>query len=222
MKRVLGPVDLTLLGIGAIIGTGIFVLTGQAAAAHAGPAVVLSMIVAGMASGLAALCYCGVRLVGAGRRLGLHLRLRDARRAGRLDHRLGPGARVRARRRDGRGGLVGLRRVVPADVGIQFPPLLSAAPGTAVVLADGSTATALFNLPAMLISAAATVLLVDRHPGIGARQRRDRRHQGRRGAPDHRPGRDVHLDRELASRSFRPTPASSANSAGAACCAAPA
>ena len=57
MKRVLGPVDLTLLGIGAIIGTGIFVLTGQAAAMHAGPAVVLSMVVAGIASALAALCY---------------------------------------------------------------------------------------------------------------------------------------------------------------------
>ena len=51
------PVDLTLLGIGAIIGTGIFVLTGQAAAAHAGPAVVLSMVMAGVVSGLAALCY---------------------------------------------------------------------------------------------------------------------------------------------------------------------
>ena len=57
LKRVLGPLDLTLLGIGAIIGTGIFVLTGQAAAAHAGPAVVLSMVVAGIASGLAAICY---------------------------------------------------------------------------------------------------------------------------------------------------------------------
>src|SRR6185503_5279272 len=57
LKRVLGPIDLTLLGIGAIIGTGIFVLTGQAAAAHAGPAVVLSMVVAGIASALAAICY---------------------------------------------------------------------------------------------------------------------------------------------------------------------
>jgi APA family basic amino acid/polyamine antiporter len=47
-----------------------------------------------------------------------------------------------------------------ADAGIRFPPLLSAAPGTAVVLADGTSATALFNLPAMLISAAATVLLI--------------------------------------------------------------
>ena len=57
LKRVLGRVDLTLLGIGAIIGTGIFVLTGQPAAAHAGPAIVLSMILAGVVSALAALCY---------------------------------------------------------------------------------------------------------------------------------------------------------------------
>jgi APA family basic amino acid/polyamine antiporter len=57
LKRVLGPVDLTSLGVGAIIGTGIFVLTGQAAAMHAGPAIVLSMILAGVVSALAALCY---------------------------------------------------------------------------------------------------------------------------------------------------------------------
>ncbi len=49
--------DLMLLGIGAIIGTGIFVLTGHAAAANAGPAVVLSFVVAGVASGFAGLCY---------------------------------------------------------------------------------------------------------------------------------------------------------------------
>ena len=57
LKRVLGPINLVTLGIGAIIGTGIFVLTGQAAAAHAGPAIVISMIVAGLASALAGLCY---------------------------------------------------------------------------------------------------------------------------------------------------------------------
>src|SRR4029079_3521245 len=57
LKRVLGPVDLTMVGIGAIIGTGIFVLTGQAAAMHAGPGIVLSMVVAGVVSALAALCY---------------------------------------------------------------------------------------------------------------------------------------------------------------------
>src|SRR3954471_14453334 len=57
LKRVLGPLNLITLGIGAIIGTGIFVLTGQAAAAHAGPAIVLSMVLAGFASALAGLCY---------------------------------------------------------------------------------------------------------------------------------------------------------------------
>jgi basic amino acid/polyamine antiporter, APA family len=57
LKRALGPVDLVLLGIGAIIGTGIFVLTGHAAADNAGPAVVLSFIAAGIASGFAGLCY---------------------------------------------------------------------------------------------------------------------------------------------------------------------
>src|SRR5256885_6398699 len=57
LKRVLGPTQLVSLGVGAIIGTGIFVLTGQAAAANAGPAIVLSMVVAGLTSVLAALCY---------------------------------------------------------------------------------------------------------------------------------------------------------------------
>jgi len=57
LKRALGPLNLTLLGIGAIIGTGIFVLSGKAAAVNAGPAVVLSFILAGTASGFAALCY---------------------------------------------------------------------------------------------------------------------------------------------------------------------
>jgi APA family basic amino acid/polyamine antiporter len=57
LKRALGPLNLTTLGIGAIIGTGIFVLTGTAAAQNAGPAVVLSFIFAGIASAFAALCY---------------------------------------------------------------------------------------------------------------------------------------------------------------------
>src|SRR6185295_14657528 len=46
-----------MLGIGAVIGTGIFTLTGQAAAVHAGPAIVLSMVIAGGAAALAGLCY---------------------------------------------------------------------------------------------------------------------------------------------------------------------
>jgi basic amino acid/polyamine antiporter, APA family len=57
LKRTLTALDLTLLGIGAIIGTGIFVLTGTAAANQAGPGIVLSYVIAGLACGFAALCY---------------------------------------------------------------------------------------------------------------------------------------------------------------------
>ncbi len=160
LKRVLGPVDLTLLGIGAIIGTGIFVLTGQAAAAHAGPAVVLSMIVAGIASGLAAICYSefasSVPVAGSAYTYG-YATLGElvAWIIGWdlvLEYALGAATVA-----------VGWSAYVVSflkDAGIQFPPLLSAAPGTTVVLADGSSATALFNLPAMLVSAAATILLL--------------------------------------------------------------
>jgi basic amino acid/polyamine antiporter, APA family len=57
LKRTLGPISITAMGIGAIVGTGIFVLTGVAAARYAGPGLILSFIVAGIVSGLAAICY---------------------------------------------------------------------------------------------------------------------------------------------------------------------
>ena len=57
LKRALGPVNLVTLGIGAIIGAGIFVLTGSAAALYAGPAIVLSYVLAGTACIFAGLCY---------------------------------------------------------------------------------------------------------------------------------------------------------------------
>jgi APA family basic amino acid/polyamine antiporter len=57
LKRTLSALDLTLLGIGAIIGTGIFVLTGTAAANQAGPAIGLAYLAAGLACTFAALCY---------------------------------------------------------------------------------------------------------------------------------------------------------------------
>lgn len=57
LKRSLGPINLMSLGIGAIIGAGIFVLTGQVASANAGPAIMLSFVVAGIACALAGLCY---------------------------------------------------------------------------------------------------------------------------------------------------------------------
>lgn len=57
LRKALGPLDLIVFGIGVIIGTGIFVLTGKAAAQYAGPAIAISFVVAGIACGLAALCY---------------------------------------------------------------------------------------------------------------------------------------------------------------------
>ncbi len=57
LRRVLGPVGLTSLGIGAIIGAGIFVITGRVAANDAGPGVLLSYAIAGVACALAAFCY---------------------------------------------------------------------------------------------------------------------------------------------------------------------
>ncbi len=57
LRRALGPINLLTLGIGAIIGAGIFVITGQAAAQFAGPAILLSFILAGIACAFAGLCY---------------------------------------------------------------------------------------------------------------------------------------------------------------------
>jgi APA family basic amino acid/polyamine antiporter len=160
LKRVLGPIDLATLGIGAIIGTGIFVLTGQAAAAHAGPAIVLSMVVAGVASALAGLCYAEfastVPIAGSAYTYG-YATLGEfvAWIIGWdliLEYALGASTVA-----------VGWSGYVVSflhDFGIQFPASLSAAPGTQVALLDGSTVTAVFNLPAVLIAAAVTILLV--------------------------------------------------------------
>lgn len=57
LRRSLGALDLTLMGLGAVVGTGIFVLTGRAAAANAGPAVTISFAIGALAAALAALCY---------------------------------------------------------------------------------------------------------------------------------------------------------------------
>src|SRR5215472_16270201 len=57
LRRALGPVNLVTLGIGAILGAGIFVITGQAAAQFAGPAIIISFVMAGLACAFAGLCY---------------------------------------------------------------------------------------------------------------------------------------------------------------------
>jgi APA family basic amino acid/polyamine antiporter len=57
LKRALGPVNLVTLGIGAIIGAGIFVMTGSAASLYAGPSIMLSYVLAGIGCVFAGLCY---------------------------------------------------------------------------------------------------------------------------------------------------------------------
>src|SRR5262245_22276087 len=152
LKRALGPTNLVALGIGAIIGTGIFVLTGQAAAAHAGPAIVLSMVLAGIVSAFAALCYSefasSVPVAGSAYTYG-YATLGEffAWIIGWdliLEYALGA-ATVAV-------GWSGYLVSILRDFGIQFPAALSAAPGTLVKLADGSEVTAVFNLPAVLIT----------------------------------------------------------------------
>ena len=160
LKRVLGPLNLTMLGIGAIIGTGIFVLTGTVAAQNAGPAVILSFVLAGVASIFAALCYAEfaslVPMAGSAYTygyatlgefiawiIGWDLILEYA--LGAVTVAVGWS-----------GYVVSFLR----DIGINVPAALSAARGTVVTLPDGSTVTAIFNLPAVLIVAVVTALLV--------------------------------------------------------------
>jgi APA family basic amino acid/polyamine antiporter len=160
LKRVLGPLDLVTLGVGAIIGTGIFVLTGQAAAAYAGPAIVLSMVLAGVVSALAGLCYSEfastVPIAGSAYTYG-YATLGEffAWVIGWdliLEYALGA-ATVAV-------GWSGYVVSFLKDFGIHFPAMWSAAPGTAVTLANGAAGTAVFNLPAVLITLAVSALLV--------------------------------------------------------------
>src|SRR2546429_9831792 len=66
LRRILGPVQLTALGVGAIIGTGIFILTGVAAHYRTGPALMLSFVLAGVGCVFSAAFYTGVVLMGPG------------------------------------------------------------------------------------------------------------------------------------------------------------
>ncbi len=184
LKRALGPMNLTMLGIGAIIGTGIFVLTGTVAAQNAGPAVVLSFVLAGVASIFAALCYAEfaslVPMAGSAYTygyatlgefvawvIGWDLILEYA--LGAVTVSIGWS-----------GYVVSLLR----DIGIHLPPALIAARGSELIqstagqwqvvtdqLLEGIRAggvdptalphaTAVFNLPAVLIVAVVTTLLV--------------------------------------------------------------
>lgn len=166
LKRSLGKWNLLLLGVGCIIGAGIFVRTGSAAALHAGPAVLLSFVVAGVICAFAGLCYAelsstlpvsgsaytyGYTTLGefVAWIMGVLLLLE-----------YGLAASVVA---VGWGGYV---VSLLADFGLQIPPHLTGPTGYTLmrdgspVLVDGQTVTTIFNLPAFLICIALAGLLV--------------------------------------------------------------
>jgi len=152
LKRALGALDLTALGTGAIIGAGIFVLTGVAAARLAGPAVTLSFVVSGFACAMAALCYAEfaamIPVAGSaysysyatmgelvGWIIGWDLI---------LEYAVGAAAVAV--------GWSGYLRVILTGIGINLPAELTHAPG--------SVPGAIVNLPALLIVLAISALLV--------------------------------------------------------------
>ena len=160
LSKTLGPVSITAMGIGAIIGAGIFVLTGTAAAEYAGPAIMLSFVLGGIACAFVGLCYSelAAMLPVAGSTytytyatlgelfawiIGWDLILEYAMGASTVAV-----------------GWSGYIVSLLHNVGFDVPPTLAAAPGTVIKLAGGGTATGIVNLPAAFIVVVLTTLLV--------------------------------------------------------------
>ncbi len=167
LKRTLGPWNLVFLGIGCIIGAGIFVRTGNAAALHAGPAVLLSFLVAGVVCGLAGLCYAELSstLPVSGSAYTYSYTTVGEFAAwimgGLLLLEYGLAASVVAV------GWSGYVVSLLGDYGMVIPPELTGPyghavmqDGVALIGADGNPVTALFNLPAFMICAALAGLLI--------------------------------------------------------------
>jgi basic amino acid/polyamine antiporter, APA family len=151
LRPVLGPVALTTLGIGSVIGTGIFVLTGTAASLHAGPALVISMIVAALACALAGLCYAElaamIPIAGSAYTyahasfgqfvawiIGWDLVLEYALSASTVAV-----------------GWSGYFASLLRDLGLDLPAALTAAPGSSAVGPAGEMVRGVFNLPATVV-----------------------------------------------------------------------
>ena len=159
LRRTLGPLHLTALGIGSIIGTGIFVLTGTAASQNAGPGLVISMIIAAVACAFAGLCYAElasmIPVAGSAYTyayatvgelfawiIGWDLILEYAL----------SGSTVAV-------GWSGYFVSFLNTIGVPFPLALTAPPGTIVTDASGAAIHAVFNLPATAVILLVTALL---------------------------------------------------------------
>ena len=160
LKRTLGPWNLVFLGIGCIIGAGIFVRTGNAAALHAGPAVLLSFVIAGIVCGFAGLCYAELAstLPVSGSAYTYSYTTIGEFAAWIMGALLlleyGLAASVVSV------GWSGYMVSLLADIGIHVPDALTGPYGHPKELADGTVITTVFNLPAFLVCLALAVLLV--------------------------------------------------------------
>ena len=166
LKRTLGKWNLLLLGVGCIIGAGIFVRTGSAAALHAGPAVLLSFVVAGVVCAFAGLCYAELSstlpVSGSAYTYGYTTLGEFAAwiMGALLLLEYGLAASVVAV------GWAGYVVSLLADFGLQIPAQFTGPAGYtlmkdgAPVLVDGQTVTTIFNLPAFMICMALSALLV--------------------------------------------------------------
>ncbi len=161
LKRSLGAINLILLGIGCIIGTGIFVLTGRAAAQFAGPGIMISFVITGTLCAFVALCYAELASAlpvsgsaysytyasmgeGAAWVMGLLLVLEYGLAASTVSV-----------------GWSGYFVSLLHDFGLSIPPQLTAAPGVAVKDATGAViATGVWNMPASVIIGLVTLLLI--------------------------------------------------------------
>jgi APA family basic amino acid/polyamine antiporter len=160
MSKTLGLSSITAMGIGAIIGAGIFVLTGTAAAQFAGPGIMLSFILGGIACAFVGLCYselaamlpvCGSSYPYTYATLGEIF----AWMIGWdliLEYAMGA-ATVAV-------GWSGYICSLLKNIGIVIPPTFAAAPGTIIKLPDGGTATGIINLPAAVIVGLLTLMLI--------------------------------------------------------------
>src|ERR1700739_809133 len=151
LSKSLGALSITAMGIGAIIGAGIFVLTGTAAAQFAGPAITLSFVLGGIACAFVGLCYselaamlpvCGSSYTYTYATLGevfAWIIGWDLI----LEYAMGA-ATVAV-------GWSGYIVSLLHNVGINIPPALAAASGVVVKLPDGTSVTGVVNLPAVVI-----------------------------------------------------------------------
>src|SRR5437762_12420562 len=151
LRRELGPLALVTLGIGAVIGAGIFVLTGNVASQNAGPALTLSMVLAGFACAFAGLCYAElasmIPVAGSAYTyayatmgelvawiIGWDLVLEYSLSSSTVAV-----------------GWSSYAVTLLREMGIAFPGRLAGAPGTEAMLANGTSVTAIFNLPAVIV-----------------------------------------------------------------------